>query len=378
MPFFRFCVTAAQYNQQMSKTFQSGRALIIGVGEYDSLAALGSEPVYDADDVANLLVSAKHCGYPAENVQVLRNADVSRTVIIDGLKKLAADTRPGDTVVVYFSGHGAQRLSGPDIGTYLCPPEFESSQPRETGIEAEELSELLKQIPAERLLVLVDACHSGAAARIKGFAEDVTKWAFGGPKLEALAQGKGRVIISASAADEYSNILGIHRNSLFTHFLLKGLQGDVADRSDGLIRVLDLFHYLAEQVPTVRSAQNPVLTTHTQDNFPVALRKGGRLKSEEGAAAVASAGSFASPRELEDLLAALYPLGPLDREIWSRAGGDVANLRIGNTGRAAWHAALRLLAQGGGGANITILSLLTEASSEFGANPDLKRFLGTT
>lgn len=360
----------------MSKTFQSGRALVIGVGEYDSLGALGSEPVYDADDVAELLTSANHCGYPAENVQVLRNADASRTAIIEGLTKLSADARVGDTVVVYFSGHGAQRLSGPDVGTYLCPPEFDGSRPRETGIEAEELSELLKQIPAERLLVLIDACRSGAAARIKGPSEEITKWAFGGPKLDALAQGKGRVIISASAAHENSFILGIHRNSLFTHFLLKGLQGDVGDRSDGLIRVLDLFHYLAEEVPAVRSAQNPVLTTHTQDNFPVALRKGGRLKSEEGAAAGGPAGSPASPRELEDLLVALYPQGPLDREIWSRAGGEVANLRIGSTGRAAWHAALRLLAQGGGGANITMQSLLTEASREFGANPDLKRFLG--
>jgi hypothetical protein len=360
----------------MSKTFQSGRAFVIGVGEYDSLDALGSAPVYDANDVAKLLVSANHCGYPAENVQVLHNADASRTAIIDGLKKLAADTPPSDTVVIYFSGHGAQRLSGPDVGTYLCPPEFDSSRPRETGIEAGELSELLKQIPAERLLVLIDACHSGAAARIKGFAEDITKWAFGGPKLEALAQGKGRVILSASAAQEHANILGRHRNSLFTHFLLKGLQGAVDDRSDGLIRVLDLFHYLAVQVPAVRSDQNPVLTTHTQDNFPVALRKGGRLKSEEDAATVAPAGSSASPRELEDLIVALYPQGPLDREIWSRAGGDVANLRLGGTGRSAWHAALRLLAQGGGGANISMQSLLVEASSEFSASPDLKRLLG--
>lgn len=362
----------------MSKTFQSGRAIVIGVGEYDSLTSLGSAPVYDADDVANLLTSAKHCGYLAESVQVLRNADASRTSIVDGLKKLAADTQAGDTVVVYFSGHGAQRLSGQDVGTYLCPPEFDSSRPRETGIEAEELSELLKQIPAERLLVLVDACHSGAAARVKGPAEEITKWAFGGPKLEALAQGTGRVIIAASAAHESSLILGIHRNSLFTHFLLKGLQGGVDDRCDGLVRVLDLFHYLAEQVPTTRSAQNPVLTTQTQDNFPVALRRGGRIKSEELTVAVSSKPISASPRELEDLLVALYPQGPHDREIWSRAGGDVANLRIGSTGRATWHAALRLLAQGGGGANISMHTLLTEASIEFAANPALKRFLGTT
>lgn len=270
----------------MSKTFQSGRALVIGVGEYKSLSALGPEPVNDAEELAKILVSANHCGYPRDNVQVLINADANRSAITNGLKRLAANARDSDTVIVYFSGHGAQRVSGPDIGTYLCPPEFDSYRPRETGIESEELSDLLKQIPAERLLVLIDACHSGAAARLKGSVEDVTKWVFGGPKLEALAVGKGRVIISASAANEESLILGIHRNSLFTHFLLEGLKGGVRDSSDGLIRVLDLFQYVAKQVQSARSTQHPELTTHTQDNFPVALRKGGRLKSERVASTI--------------------------------------------------------------------------------------------
>jgi len=362
----------------MSKTFQSGRALVIGVGEYDSLSPLGAAPVYDAEDIANFLASAKHCGYLAENVQILRNSDASRAAIVDGLKKLVADAQADDTVVVYFSGHGAQHLSGSNVDTYLCPPEFDFYRPRETGIEAEELSELLNQIPAERLLVLVDACHSGAAARAKGAAEVATKWAFGGPKLDALAQGKGRVIISASASDESSVILSRQRNSLFTHFLLKGLQGDVDDRSDGLIRVLDLFHYLAEHVPATHRSQNPVLTTRTQDNFPVALRKGGRLKSAEEPVSTPSNTNFSPPRELEDLLVTLYPQGPLDQEIWSRAGGDIASLRISSTGRAAWHAALRLLAQGGGGDSISKQSLLAEASSDFGANPELKRLIGKT
>lgn len=359
----------------MNKTFQNGRALVIGVGKYDLLSSLGSAPISDADDVAKLLTSPAHCGYPVDNVQVLRNAEVSRTAILDGLKQLAANSQVGDTVVVYFSGHGAQWTTGGDPGTYLCPPEFDTSLPRETGIEAEELSEQLNQIPAGRLLVLVDACHSGAAASLKGNTENLTKWAFGGPKLEALAQGKGRVIISASASDESSVILPNHRNSLFTEVLLKGLQGAVDDRSDGLIRVLDLFHYLSETVPAAYSKQNPILTTRTQDNFPVSLRKGGFLKSAENQVAEPPPTISTNPRELEELLVSLYPQGPLDQEIWSRAGGNVATLKLGSNGRAAWHSALRLLNQGGGGPAITIRSLVTEALSEFGSNQDLRRLL---
>jgi len=363
----------------MSKSFHSGRAFIVGIGDYDNLSDLGLAPVYDADDVEKLLVSPKHCGYPTANVRVLRNREVSRSAIIAGLQDLATQSQPSDTVVFYFSGHGAQRTAGPDVGTYLCPPEFDGKRPRETGIEAEELSDLLQRIKAERLLVLIDACRSGAVARIKAEeGEDSLKWEFGGPRLDKLAAGKGRVIISASEAHQDSMILGRYRNSLFTHFVLKGLQGGVDDRGDGLIHVLDLFHYVAHQVTKERGDQNPVLTTRTQDNFPVALRKGGLLKSEKDSSADDRAQEFGKTgtdlTEVEDLMVTLYPQGPTDREIWSRAGGDLASLRAGSTGRAAWHAALRTLSLGGGGA-ITMDSLLKVAAAEYGNNPQLRRLL---
>jgi uncharacterized caspase-like protein len=364
----------------VSNSFHSGRAFIVGIGDYDTLSDLGLAPVFDADDVEKLLISPKHCGYPAANVRVLRNREASRSAIISGLQELAAQAQPSDTVVVYFSGHGAQRTSGPDVGTYLCPSDFESERPRETGIEAEELSDLLQQIRAERLLVLIDACRSGGVARIKAEGgEDLMKWEFGGARLDKLAAGKGRVIISASDSHQNSMILGRYRNSVFTHFVVKGLQGGVDDRSDGLIHVLDLFHYVAQNVKKEVGDQNPVLTTRTQDNFPVALRKGGLLKSEEDfdadASAQASGTTVADPKEVEDLMAILYPLGPTDREIWSRAGGDPASLRAASTGRGAWHAALRTLSLGGGGA-ITMDSLLKEAATEYGNNPHLRRLLG--
>lgn len=78
--------------------------------------------------------------------------------------------------------------------------------------------------------------------------------------------------------------------------------------------------------------------------------------------------------DLEELAPSLYPRGPLDREVWSRAGGDVAQLHLGGSGKTDWHSALRLLDLGGGGANITRDSLIATMYSDFPNNTIFKKF----
>lgn len=74
-------------------------------------------------------------------------------------------------------------------------------------------------------------------------------------------------------------------------------------------------------------------------------------------------------RRLERVATELYSLGPTDREIWARGGGDLAALRLGDTGRATWFAALRVLRQGGGGT--TPLSLVNAMLEDFGQHSTL-------
>ncbi len=52
---------------------------------------------------------------------------------------------------------------------------------------------------------------------------------------------------------------------------------------------------------------------------------------------------------LERVAVELYPRGPAENEIWTRAGGDISVLDLNVIGRAAWHSALRKLRSGGGG-----------------------------
>jgi len=65
--------------------------------------------------------------------------------------------------------------------------------------------------------------------------------------------------------------------SLFTHYLIQALRGGAAVRGDGLIHVLDIFHYVNEGVQKEQPGQVPVLKVKDLDlNFPIALDRGGK------------------------------------------------------------------------------------------------------
>ena len=81
--------------------------------------------------------------------------------------------------------------------------------------------------------------------------------------------------------------------------------------------------------------------------------------------------SSVDPRRLERVLATLYPTGPLHDEIWSRAGGDISTLRLSGSGKASWHAAVKAIDNGGGGAGISFGSLIATALDEYPAHSDL-------
>lgn len=75
--------------------------------------------------------------------------------------------------------------------------------------------------------------------------------------------------------------------------------------------------------------------------------------------------------ELSDLAADLYPQGPADRSIWERAGGDPSRIQVTGIGRWAWWEALRVLARGGGGANISLSRLVAVMLEDYPGNPAL-------
>lgn len=366
----------------MGKLFENGRALLIGIGEgYPGRLKLPTVVAADAQAVGRLLVDPTFCGFPVDNVQILLDAQATKSNILEGLHRLIRETKPEDTVFFFYSGHGGRRIIDANTTAFLCPVDYDTSDPQATGILSEELSALVDAIPAARVVVVLDSCHSEGSVFIKsdedgkgllhGISEDA---------LDGLSAGNGRVAVSSCKEDEVSMTYSEKGHSLFTYFVLEGLRGGAVDRGDGLIRVLDLFHFVSEKVPENPRGgrrQHPVLRAHTDLNFPLALRKGGWLKGAEDAAPDASPTKpLVDMQRLESIMVQLYPSGPMHDQLWSRAGGDVSMLSSTGSGRAAWHSAIRILSLGGGGENISIRALIATAALDYPNSSDVKLLQG--
>jgi hypothetical protein len=251
-----------------------GHALSIGISRYRHVGALPE--VQDAQDVAAALADPALCAYPAANVGSLVDEGATRAAILGALDELARRTGPSSTVLIYFSGHGG-RARGSEA-CYLVPVDCEGgteAQLADTAISGAELSAKLRAIPAARLTVVLDCCRAAGLAEPKDVMTDGLVRELPPAALSLLASGKGRAVFAASGSDGFAYVKPGARNGVFTQHLLEGLRGG-AGGAGGVIRVCDLFHYVQQKIAAAGAEQRPVFKADIEENYPVALFRGGR------------------------------------------------------------------------------------------------------
>ena len=355
--------------------FPNGHAVVIGIANYRAACKLPETVLNDARDVTTILTSDDYCGYDRRNVCLLLDDDATLTRTREALRFVAKSSSPDDTVVIFFSGHGALLGDSDDSASALLPVDYDERMRESTILTEAEFSTALRQISARRLVVLLDACHSGGAGSFKAQGPmSPQAFRFSEKSLARLAQGTGRVLIASSRVSEFSYVLPGAHNSVFTTHLLEILRGQGHTSGDGVIRVFDIFNHVAERVKRTRSGgQHPIFkASDLEDNFPVALDRGG---TKAAVSSNAPESTFDIWERLGNIMPDLYPMGPADQEIWMRAGGDLSRLRLSGTGRTNWFAALRTLRQGGGGIGIRRENLVRAALEDYPHHPELVAFL---
>jgi hypothetical protein len=256
----------------------NARALVIGIADYQHINRLPQTVTKDAQDIYNLLIDQQHCGYSPNNVQLLLDSQATQEAILRALDNLAKHSNQDSTVFFYISSHGGRIESGPHSGEYLLPVDtvYDSDQTiAQTAISDAEFTNALRTIPARKVVVIFDCCHSGGIGQPKVATAPLLKSGLSEHHYEVLQTGRGRVILASSRSTEFSYVLPGEDNSLFTQHLLNGLRGGVPGPG-GVIRIFDLFHYVQPRVTSEQANQHPIFKAELEENFPVALYLGGK------------------------------------------------------------------------------------------------------
>src|SRR5262249_40534262 len=211
--------------------------------------------------------------YSRDRVKLLVDEPATQAAIRQFLANLAQRCNRDSTVFIYFSGHGGRVEGGPHTGQYLLPVDTvypDDKALAQTAISGTEFTASLNAIPANKVVVVFDCCHSGGIGQPKDAGTRAIKAGLAESYYEALTAGRGRVILASSRTTEYSYVLPGAVYGLFTQHLLAGLRGGVPS-DDGLIRIFDLFEYLQPLVTRDHAKQHPIFKAEVEENFSIAL-----------------------------------------------------------------------------------------------------------
>ena len=158
----------------LSVTAQTKRALVIGLGEQQDKAWNKINGDKDVPLVKGMLKSA---GF--KSVTTLVNRQATKVGIVGAFKRLTASCKQGDVVYIHYSGHGQQMTdvhNDEKDGLDECWIPYDAYRKAsktyhgDKHLTDDELNVYLNAIRHKigargKLLVVIDACHSGVGTR---------------------------------------------------------------------------------------------------------------------------------------------------------------------------------------------------------------------
>jgi len=222
------------------------RALVIGISDYLKLEQL-QFCQHDGNSMFQVLLSV---GYAIPHTNKLVGNvswEEMRKAIIDFFDDPAIS--PDDTLIFYYSGHGVPDIHG-DV--YLGTSEIDPASPYRGGFAFSELTKMVQLTIASKVILILDCCYSGSAKISKGHEEDAARLGTAAVdnKFRVIGEGQGICLLAASQPYQEASVLAEENYSLFTYYLLKGLNGkehEVFDRLGNII-VDSLANYLYKKI----------------------------------------------------------------------------------------------------------------------------------
>ena len=218
--------------------------LAVGVNDYWDSALRLNFATPDAKALSAGLRQAASKLYERAEVTTVLDADATAANLERAFAKLSGEVRAQDVFVSFMSGHG-KTIDG---RFYFIPQDFRyagESSIVGRGIGQDRLQGWFARIPAQKSILLFDACESGSLIgdriALRGMEEKTA--------IDLLTRAMGRTVLTATTDDKPA-AEGYRGHGVFTYTLLSAL-GEADNNGDGVVDVLELADYVDKRVPAL-------------------------------------------------------------------------------------------------------------------------------
>lgn len=225
--------------------------LSLGINEYENSTYNLKYARNDANAVVETLKKGSSDLFYAIYDYQLSNKKVTRKNVLEIVEKIKQKMGPEDVFVFFYAGHGIM-YTNDDKSTdfYLVMSDITNLYGEKTmldnqGLSAKDLLDISKNLPAQKQVFVLDACHSGAALN-----ELATRGVERERALAQLARNTGTFFLTASQDIQLANESGYVGHGLFTYAILELLTGQSTTyQKNDIVSIYQLKSYVESRVP---------------------------------------------------------------------------------------------------------------------------------
>lgn len=229
-------------------------AVIVGVSDYSHMPALR----YTDDDAYQIyafLKSPEGGALPNSQIKLLIDENATRKNILAGMNEILLKADENDVVMMYYSGHGLP-------GMFL-PIDFDGYR---NSLSHDEVMKIFNSSKAKHKLCIADACHSGSLLASRSpYRQQMEDFYSEYSKTDG-----GTALIMSSKSEEVSLETSGLRQGIFSHYLIRGLNGEADINRNKVVTVSELFDFIqAGVVQYSGNKQRPSIAGNYDENMPV-------------------------------------------------------------------------------------------------------------
>jgi cytochrome c-type biogenesis protein CcmH/NrfG/uncharacterized caspase-like protein len=246
------------------------RAVVVGISDYQNNNITDLQYAHeDAKAFAGYLLDPMGMNVDSSNVRLLINEKATAGQFVSALYGLMEESKEGDLVVIYFSGHGdveSTTINQPGFLLFWDAPSKVYMAGGTFGLTyLQEIIATLSLNAKSKVLVIADACRAGKLAGS----------AIGGSNATAANLAKqyaNEIKIMSCQPDEFSlegKSWGNGRG-VFSYYFLAGLQGLADKNNDMIVSLGEIERFLDDKVPAAVAPHSQIPMTTGNKNTPLA------------------------------------------------------------------------------------------------------------